>query len=241
MTSALAFESVSLNYSAHTVIHDLNAAIPDGTVAGIVGLNGAGKTTLIKAVLGLREVSAGGVYVFGNAAGTAEAKRCLSYIPENFQPPELLNGYEFLYFASQFYHYAVDEQTILKYGNMLGMTDAVLSRRVRTYSKGMRQKLGIMGAVLTNARCLVLDEPMAGLDPAARIAVKDMLDMAHKQGKTIVLSSHILVDMDEICDTLLVIAENKLRFHGSPGELKQQNAANNLEKGFLALVGDGAA
>ena len=241
MTSAITFDKVSLRYGLHAVVYDLDAVIESGSVTGIIGLNGAGKTTLLKALLGLRDVSAGEIRVYDCGAGTAEAKHLLSYLPEHFMAPEFLSGYEFLDFACRFYKQTTDLQTIRDYGDMLGMSDAVLSRRVHTYSKGMRQKLGIMGAVLADAPCLVLDEPMAGLDPSARIAVKQLLNQAHMQGKTIVLSSHILVDMDEICDTLLVIADNRLQYHGAPAQLKQCSSSDNLEKGFLALVGDVAA
>ena len=238
MTTALTFDSVSLHYGLHTVIEEFNVTIPDGSVTGLIGLNGAGKTTLIKSVLGLRDVSAGTVSVYGYTAGAQPAKHYLSYLPENFAPPEFLSGYEFLNFACRFYQDHVDRHTLLAYGQMLDLDDNILRRRVSTYSKGMRQKIGLIGAVLADAPCLILDEPMAGLDPAARIAVKQLLSRVHTQGKTIVLSSHILVDMDEICETLLVLAENRLQFRGAPDQLKEWTGAANLEKGFLALVGN---
>lgn len=241
MTPALTFKNVCLSYGSHDVIRTFDATIPDGSVTGLIGLNGAGKTTLIKSALGLRDASEGKVLVYGHAAGSVDAKKSLSFLPEHFHPPEFLNGYEFLDFACRFYQGTADRQTILDYGNVIGMNDIVLSRRVHTYSKGMRQKLGIMGAVLAKASCLVLDEPMAGLDPAARIAVKELLIQARRNGKTIVLSSHMLADMDDICDTLLVIAGNRLQFQGMPSELKRQGASDNLEKSFLALVGEDAS
>ena len=239
--SAITFETVSLRYGSHDVVYDLDTEIESGSVTGIIGLNGAGKTTLIKAALGLREVSAGRICVYGYEAGGSQAKKCLTYLPEHFLPPEFLSGYEFIDFVCRFYQGNPDRSTVLAYGATLGLDNATLSMRVHTYSKGMRQKLGIMGAVLADAPCLVLDEPMSGLDPEARITVKGLIKQAHGQGKTIVLSSHILADMDEICDTLLVVDDKRLKFSGTPSELKRQSMTQNLEKGFLALVGDTAA
>ena len=241
MTSAITFEKASLRYGSHAVVYDFDTEIESGSVTGIIGLNGAGKTTLIKAALGLREVSAGRICVYGYEAGGFQAKKCLSYLPEHFLPPEFLNGYEFMDFACRFYQGKPDRSTVLAYGATLGLDDATLSMRVQTYSKGMRQKLGIMSAVLSDAPCLVLDEPMAGLDPESRITVKRLLYQAHDQGKTVVLSSHILADMDEMCDTLLVVNDTNLKFSGTPSELKRQSTTQSLEKSFLALVGDAAA
>ena len=112
----------------------------------------------------------------------------------------------------------------------------VLKRRVQTYSKGMRQKLGLLGTTLTGCSLLILDEPMSGLDPMARSHVKDMLAEAQTKERTIFLSSHILADMDEICDRVAVLHNNTIMFVGTPSELKKKTMSKNLERAFLHFI-----
>ncbi|MCB1840396.1 MAG: AAA family ATPase, partial [Alphaproteobacteria bacterium] len=111
-----------------------------------------------------------------------------------------------------------------------------LKRKMHTYSKGMRQKLGILGTLLTGCSLLILDEPMSGLDPRARALVKRMItEMKHKD-RTIFLSSHILADMDEICDRVAVLHDAKVLYVGTPQDMKDQTKAQNLEQAFLDYV-----
>jgi ABC-2 type transport system ATP-binding protein len=118
----------------------------------------------------------------------------------------------------------------------LGLDPEALNRRVQTYSKGMRQKLGLMATMMTGCGLFILDEPMSGLDPRARAAVKDMLLETKKQGKTIFLSSHILADMDEICDRVAVLHQGRLLYTGTTSGLKDSGATDSLERAFLKCI-----
>ena len=207
-----------------------------GETFGLIGLNGVGKTTLIKIILGLMEASAGGVSVFGQPAAGAEAKGRIAYLPEKFEPPAFLSGMEFIKFSLSLYNQPANEDEILLASDRIGLQRAALGRRVNTYSKGMRQKTGLMGTWLTRCPLLVLDEPMSGLDPLARVQVKDEIIACRDRGMTVFLSSHILADMDEICDRIAVIHAGQLRFVGTPAELREKTGQEYLERAFLQTI-----
>ena len=121
------------------------------------------------------------------------------------------------------------------------MDRAALKRKVNTYSKGMRQKLGLMGTLLTDCDVMILDEPMSGLDPMARSKVKDMIGQVKHKDKMIFLSSHILADMDEICDRVAVLFNGRIQYVGTPQNLKKKTSTKNLEHAFLDFIEGQAA
>jgi ABC-2 type transport system ATP-binding protein len=229
-------QSVNVAYDKTRVLHELGLDIAIGETFGLMGLNGAGKTTLIKSILGLRDVESGTIQVFGQERMTEQGRRQYAYLPERFDPPWFLRGMEFIRFSLSLYNQPFDDAQVRVAASHLGLDPNALDRRVQTYSKGMRQKLGLMGTILTGCGLFILDEPMSGLDPRARAAVKDMLLETKRQGKTIFLSSHILADMDEICDRVGVLHEGHLLYLGTPAGLKAQTGADNLERAFLKCI-----
>lgn len=236
-TPTLNIEKVSVSYdSVNDVIADISIQTMPGEFFGLIGLNGAGKTTLIKSVLGLRAQRVGDIEIFGKPCTDAQSKQNLAYLPERFDPPWFLTGIEFLRFSLKLYNQKVDDSVFYDYAERLALDKSALKRRVQTYSKGMRQKLGLLATVLTNCKLLILDEPMSGLDPRARTLVKDMLMGIKKDGRTIFLSSHILADMDEICDNVAVLHDGSIQFTGKPADLKKQTSCENLERAFLHFI-----
>lgn len=236
MSSALSLNNVEVAYGKTRVIHGITLDIAEGETFGLIGLNGAGKTTLIKSILGLREVNAGEIHVFGKERMQAESRNRYAYLPERFDPPWFLSGIEFIRFSMDLYKVKFEDGLARRAAERLALDPAALDRRVQTYSKGMRQKLGLMATVLTGCGLFILDEPMSGLDPRARAAVKDLLLETKAQGKTIFLSSHILADMDEICDRVGVLHEGRLRYLGPPAGLRTQTGTDHLERAFLKLI-----
>ncbi len=232
----LVIDKVSVSYGAAPVIQDVSFSVKAGESFGLMGLNGAGKTTLIKAVLGLRQQDSGSIEVYQKPCTSADSKSRLAYLPERFEPPWFLTGFEFLKFSLALYKQEFDQNHVAEAAEKLALDSAVLKKRVQTYSKGMRQKLGLLGTVLTGCSLLILDEPMSGLDPQARTMVKDMLSEAQTKGRTIFLSSHILADMDEICDRVAVMHDGTIGFVGEPEELKKKTGAKNLERAFLHCI-----
>lgn len=234
--AALSVAGITMGYDGRDVIHDISLEILPGETFGLIGLNGAGKTTLIKAILGLRDQRKGEIRIDGHPCTSPHSKSKLAYLPERFEPPWFLSGMEFIKFSIGLYKQKFDQQLVLEAARSLALDTDALKRRVQTYSKGMRQKLGLLGTVLTNCSLLILDEPMSGLDPLARSLVKDMLGQIKARGHTVFLSSHILADMDEICDRVAILHEGQIKFIGKPAEIKEKTGCDNLERAFLHFI-----
>ena len=228
-------------FSGRTVLDNVEFSLQQGEIFGLIGLNGAGKTTLIKIILDLINADAGNIEIFGISAKNIAARRKLSYLPEKFQPSRYLCGTEYLDLALSYYGKKIDNAAAREMATAMDLDPNVLQARVGSYSKGMGQKLGLAGAFLVDAPLLVLDEPMSGLDPHARIKLKEQLLSSRKAGKTIFFSSHILSDIDEICDRIGVIHDGKLFFIGTPEAFKQRYNQSSLERAFLDAIQVSAA
>jgi ABC-2 type transport system ATP-binding protein len=240
MTSALAVDDLVVSYDRKRhVLDHVSLAVRPGETFGLIGLNGEGKTTLIKTVLGLRNQNSGSITLMGRDNHHDRARDDLAYLPERFDPPWFLSGIDFVKFSGQLYRRSINEAEVNEWARCLGLDTAALPRSVNTYSKGMRQKLGLIATVATGCQLLILDEPMSGLDPRARVQVKDLIGGAKGQGKTVFLSSHILSDMDEICDRVAVLHGGTIRYIGPPANMREQTGMPTLEKAFLSIIGAG--
>lgn len=231
----LVVDKLSAGYGRKTVIHDISFEVRPGEIFGLIGLNGAGKSTLIRSVLGLGAAT-GKSSLFGIPSGPAASRAELAYLPEKFQPSQVLKGWEFLSLTLAYYGRKLDRDAAAHLCRNLDLDPAALDRSGRTYSKGMGQKLGLLGTMLIGLPLLILDEPMSGLDPRARIMLKDRLLDYRGQGHTIFFSSHILADIEEICDRIAIIHHGHLLFIGTPAELIVKAGKPNLERSFLATI-----
>ncbi|MGD2138778.1 MAG: ABC transporter ATP-binding protein [Burkholderiales bacterium] len=238
VTPALAFASLTKSYGKTEAVRSLSLEVGAGTTFGLVGANGAGKTTLLKCLLDFCRTDAGIINVFGIPSTRTDARSRLAFLPEQFLPPYYLTGKDFLKFMSQMYAHEYDER---KCGSMLAALDLapeVLARPVRFLSKGMTQKLGLAGCLLSERELLVLDEPASGLDPKARALFKAALQAARSAGQTVFMTSHALADVDETCDRIGVMHQGELRYTGDPASFKQQYGAGTLEQAFLQCIGE---
>ncbi|MCK5374744.1 MAG: ABC transporter ATP-binding protein [Alphaproteobacteria bacterium] len=236
VSSPLILKDVSVSYTDIPVIEDINLELCGGEIFGLMGLNGAGKTTMIKAVLGLRRQRDGDIFIFGKDKTSQESKAKLAYLPEKFEPPWFLTGMEFIKFSLELYKRPFNRQDVIETAHKLALDTQALDRRMHTYSKGMRQKLGLMGTLLTGCSLFILDEPMSGLDPQARALVKRMILDIRSHERTIFLSSHILADMDEICDRVAILHGGKICYIGTPDELKKRTNKGYLEQAYLEFI-----
>jgi ABC-type multidrug transport system ATPase subunit len=232
---SITVKKLSKFYGQFSALSEINLDIQMGESVGLVGLNGAGKTTLLKTIVGLIVNFTGEVLVNNRAANGREAKSHISFLPEDFSPPPYLTGYDFVSYMLRLYGRALHKNEVDEFAGTLELQQSMLSKPIRTYSKGMRQKLGLMAAMLPDTEIVVLDEPLNGLDPGARVVVKDAFIALRRKGKTLFFSSHILTDLDEIADRLVIIHEGKKILDGIPEELRSYSS-RSLEDAFLNVI-----
>ena len=241
MSAAVRIGALVKRYGKVAALDGIDLEVAAGEGFGLVGANGAGKTTLIRCLLDLAASDAGTIEIFGGAAREPASRRHLSYLPERFNPPHYLRGEEFLRamlaLAGERYDRARAESLL----DELELERDALSRPVRNLSKGMNQKLGLAACLLLPRDLYLLDEPMSGLDPAARVAVKSVLRRLHGEGRTLFFTSHVLADVEELCGSLAVLDRGRLRFRGSPAALREKYAESRLEAAFMRCIRERAA
>lgn len=205
-------------------LKDLNLDIPEGEIFGYLGPNGSGKTTTIKMLLGLIFPTSGTITILGSKAiSSAAVKRNIGYLPEGAYYPDFLRGEEILAYYGKLYGLRgkdlagrIDETL-----EMVGMQRA-RKRLLRGYSKGMRQRIGLAQALISDPKILILDEPTTGLDPIARKEIRDILLALRARGKTLLISSHELLEVELISDRVGILFDGVLQTVGTLEELLTQ-------------------
>jgi ABC-2 type transport system ATP-binding protein len=223
-------------YGKLVALDGVDLVVAPGEAFGLVGANGAGKTTLIKCLLDLCAYDAGTVRIFGLSSELPQSRRRLAYVPERFVPPYFLRGREFCELLARSFALAYDPARARSMLARLELDPGVLERPVRSLSKGMTQKLGLAAAFLLDRDLYVLDEPMSGLDPAARVAVKSVLRRLAAEGRTLVFTSHVLADVEELCSSIAVLENGSVRWHGPPEGLCAKYGEPRLEQAFMRCV-----
>ena len=218
------------------VLNNISFSVNKGEIFGLVGLNGSGKTTIIKIILDLLNADKGTIKIFGKNKTLPSARKDINYLPEKFSPSQYLTGYEFLKISMSFFKKELDKDKADEIAKKLDLDPKILTNIVKKYSKGMGQKLGLLSCLLSEAQLLILDEPMSGLDPKARALLKNTLLQYAKSGNTIFFSSHILSDIEEICDKMAVLHQGKIIFCGTPMEFRNKYPAETAEKSFLQSI-----
>jgi ABC-2 type transport system ATP-binding protein len=196
--------------------------VAEGETFGLLGPNGAGKTTLLKILLGIARPSAGGGTVLGRPLGDRAAKQRLGYLPENAYFYDHLTGWEYLEFAAAIYKLPT-KVAQARIGELLDWVQldraAAKNKPMRQYSKGMLQRVGMAQALIGNPDLIFLDEPMSGLDPLGRHQIREIILTLKEQGKTIFFNSHILSDVEKICDRVAILHRGQLLQAGSLDDL----------------------
>jgi ABC-2 type transport system ATP-binding protein len=235
-TVAVRLQGVAKRYAGIQALRGVNLEVGAGEAFGLVGANGAGKTTLIRCLLDLCAFDAGSIDIFGIAAKNPSARRRLAYLPERFVPPHYLLCREFLEMMPALAGGRYDADAAARLLDELELERGVLERPVRRLSKGMTQKLGLAACLLLERELYLLDEPMSGLDPAARVAVKSVLRRLAAGGRTLFFTSHVLIDVEELCSSIAVLDRGALRFRGAPAELCERYAEPRLEGAFMRCI-----
>jgi ABC-2 type transport system ATP-binding protein len=234
--AVLHFQGVSKTYGGASALEQFTLDVHAGECFGLIGANGAGKTTLIKCLLDFCEPDTGTIEIFGVSHRQTASRARLAYLPERFNPPYYLTGCDFLEYMARMHRVTYEHSIAQALLSELDLESAALAKPVRTYSKGMNQKLGLAACMLSNKDLYVLDEPTSGLDPRARVLLKRKLKALRDAGKTIFFTSHALADVEEMCERVAVIDSGKLRFAGTPAELIRDQDTSDIEQAFMALV-----
>ncbi len=217
--NAVEIQGVSQRYGSMTVLHDLNLNLGEGEVLGLFGHNGAGKTTSMKLILGLLAPSEGQVKVLGRAPNDPQVRRQLGYLPENVTFYPQLSGRETLRHFARLKGAALSQVDELL--EQVGLAHAA-DRRVKTYSKGMRQRLGLAQALLGEPKLLLLDEPTVGLDPIATQDLYLLIDRLRQRGTSIILCSHVLPGVEAHINRAAILAKGRLQAAGSLAHLRAE-------------------
>lgn len=197
-------------------------SVYQGETFGLLGPNGAGKTTLLKTLLGIVRPTSGRAWLLGSPIGNAQVKQRIGYLPENPYFYDYLTGWEFLQFTAELFEIPPDiqQQRIPILLDLVGLSkSAARNKQMRHYSKGMLQRIGLAQALINDPELVFLDEPMSGLDPMGRYQIREIILSLKAQGKTIFFNSHVLSDVEKICDRVAILAEGELICSGSLNEL----------------------
>ena len=220
MTPALAVTDLRKTYGRTEALRGVGLEVGRGELFGLLGPNGAGKSTLVKIACGLVRPTSGSAQVAGAAAGSLEAQRALGYLAELFRFPEWQTADEVLALHQRLAGSEGGAGERAELLDLVGLAEAS-ARPVGQMSKGMQQRLGIAQAMIGSPRLLLLDEPTSALDPAARRTVRGLLEELRSRGVAVLLNSHLLSEVELVCDRVAIIARGEVVAAGTPAELSK--------------------
>jgi ABC-2 type transport system ATP-binding protein len=218
VTPALEVQQLAKRYGSTTALRGVDLVVAEGELVGLLGPNGAGKSTLVKSACGLVRPSGGSVRVCGAAAGSPAARRALGYLAELFRFPGWASADELLHLHQRLSGSTGGAAERAELLALVGLSDAT-DRRVETMSKGMQQRLGIAQALIGGPRLLLLDEPTSALDPVGRRVVRDLLEELRRRNVAVLLNTHLLSEVERVCDRVAIIDRGELLAEGRPDEL----------------------
>jgi ABC-2 type transport system ATP-binding protein len=220
LENAIETEALSKTYRGIVAVRQLSFAVPRGTVFGFLGPNGAGKTTTIMMLLGNIRPTAGRASMLGRPIGDVATRRQVGFLPEKFQFHDFLTATEFLHLHGKLSGMsgAARAKRIPEVLERVGLADRAKSK-IREFSKGMQQRIGLAQAILHDPELIILDEPTSALDPIGRRDVRDIVAELRGQGKTVLLNSHLLSEIEMTCDQVAIIKQGQVAAQGTMDEL----------------------
>jgi ABC-2 type transport system ATP-binding protein len=220
--SVIRTENLTKHYGRIEALRGVSLTVERGQIFGLLGQNGAGKTTLIKILLGITGLTDGAAELLGEPAGTTRVRRRVGYLPEDHHFPDYHTGASLLDFYGALLEVSRGERRkrIPEVLELVGLKGR-MHYKIRTYSKGMKQRLGIAQAIFHNPELIFLDEPTDGVDPVGRREIRVIMQRLKEEGKTIFLNSHLLGEVELICDHIAILQRGEVVRAGSVAELTQ--------------------
>lgn len=240
MKKILEVKKLNKRYGQFEAVSGLNFHVFQNEIFALIGLNGAGKSTVLKVIAGLLAPSEGIVVIDGvNIVKEPDRARMLiSYLPEDSGAYKNLSGIDYLKFMAGLYSKdKIEEKKYLNKGIEISQLKEKLKEKVSTYSRGMTRKLLLARTVMISPKLAILDEPTSGLDVMNSISIRKTIKRMAKEGMTVLLSSHNMLEIEYLSDRVAIIDKGKIYDTGTPTELKKKHLAKNLEEVFEKIVG----
>ena len=236
LVPAVVVEKLEKSFAGKRFLEEIDLSVQAGEYIGLIGANGAGKTTLIKCLLDFCAIDSGSITLFGIPHTEVRARQSLAFLPERFTPPHYLTGRDFLCYMSALRGIKYSESRVAELLEVMDMDLSALAKSVRLYSKGMAQKLGLVACLCSDKQLFIFDEPMSGLDPKARAWFKEYLLKLKKIGKTLFFSTHLLADVEVLCDRIIILDGGKIKFIGTVEQCCQTFCLEDIESAYMACI-----
>jgi len=226
-------EKLNKRYRRHQVLRDVSMSVPTGGLTILVGHNGCGKTTLMKCLLGLAHPDSGRILIGGREETDAAQRARIGYMPQKARYPDNLTGREWLQLVT-----SVRGSEGQDAGRLIDLFDltADLDKSLGTLSGGTSQKLSAVVALMYRPDFLLMDEPTAGLDPVSRLVLKDLIRESRDRGCTVLITSHVISEMNDVCDHLIWMADGRIRYAGNVAEVRDVTGELQLERALALLM-----
>ena len=237
MQQALEISNINYSVAGLDVLKALDLALTEQQYYAIAGVNGAGKSTLIKLILDLiRPAPGGNIRIFGADNRERHCRDQLAYLPEKFDVKKNVSGRQYLNFIASVYRQKLAAGKIAQLAERLDFPPDRLNSRVGGYSKGMVQKLGLLSCFMLERRLIILDEPLSGLDPRARYHFKELMRAEKSAGRTVLYSTHLLADAEDLCDRFGILHDGEMKYQGTPADCMQYYQSTTLEQAYMACI-----
>ena len=240
MESIISFKNLTKKFNNITAVDNINMTFSPGKITGILGPNGAGKSTSVKCFTGVLKPTSGEIMINNeniiNSNGSYKTQ--IGYVPENPVIYKTLTGFEYLNFIGSLYQVSNNELSIRikDFMDKFYLKDKA-HNHIQTYSKGMIQKLVVIGALLHNPNIFIFDEPFGGLDAKSVLVLREFIKALAKGGKTVIFCSHILEVVEKMCDHIYIMKNGQVLLSGTSEEIVTNSNTHNLEEAFIKLTG----
>jgi len=235
--AAVEVKNFSKNYGKKEAVKNISFNIEKGEIFGLIGPNGAGKTTTLRVLSTLLQITSGSVKIMGfdleNEPG--KIRRQISYLPEDAGAYKNLTGRQYLDFISNFFE-RKNKKKMIEIGIEIADLEGRIDSKVDTYSKGMKRRLLVGRALMVDPKLAILDEPTSGLDVINAQEIRNIIKKSAKNGTTFLISSHNMLEVEYLCDRIVLIADGEIVEKGKPSDLKQKYNADNIEEVFTGVI-----